>query len=94
MAALTTGLLAGFAIFTGADMHFPLGTGGGIALVALVCIAVPPVLVLSLLLNLAERACILENLGVLPAYRQGWSVIRDKVLRARTLVGKQVSSGR
>lgn len=30
-----------------------------------------------LLRNFAERACILENLGVFAAYRRGWALIHN-----------------
>jgi hypothetical protein len=50
-------------------------TGLGITIAVLACIVVPVVLVLSILRNFAERACMLEDLGVIDAYRRGASVL-------------------
>ena len=72
---LAAGALAGFATLVGENLAIPLRTGFGIVVGAFLCIALPLMLVLSLLRNFAERACMLENLGVLPAYRRGWDVL-------------------
>jgi hypothetical protein len=72
---LATGVLAGFATLAGVNLAIPLRTGLAVVIGAFVCIAVPFALVLTLLRNFAERACMLENLGVLPAYRRGWDVL-------------------
>ncbi|MGB3712906.1 MAG: hypothetical protein WA996_00595 [Candidatus Promineifilaceae bacterium] len=64
-----------FALF-GEDLDSLVGTAGlGITIAALACIVVPIVLVLSILRNFAERACMLENLGVIDSYRRGTSVL-------------------
>jgi len=47
----------------------------GITIALFACIVVPVVLVLSILRNFAERACMFENLGVIDAYRRGASVL-------------------
>jgi hypothetical protein len=53
-----------------------LGTAGlGITIALSACIVIPIVLVLSILRNFAERACMLEDLGVIDAYRRGTSVL-------------------
>ncbi len=70
-----TGALASFALLFRGDLDFPLRAGLGSLMIALACIAAPLALVLTLLRNFAERACILENLGVLAAYRRGWAVL-------------------
>lgn len=72
---MVTGALAGIAKVTGINLDFPLRTGFGTLLIALACIVAPFALVLMLLRNFAERACILENLGVFAAYRRGWAVL-------------------
>jgi hypothetical protein len=72
---VATGALAGFATLAGANLDFPLRTGSGGVIIAFVCLAVPFALVLMLLRNFAERACILEHLGVFLAYRRGWEVV-------------------
>lgn len=70
----TTGALAGLAKFLGIALDIPLRTGFGMTLVGLACLAAPVALVLMLLRNFAERACLLENLDVIAAYRRGWAV--------------------
>ncbi len=64
-------------IFALLDEEFAqVGTVGlGIAIAAFACILIPIMLVLSILRNFAERACMLENLGVIDAYRRGTSVL-------------------
>lgn len=53
-----------------------IGTAGlGITIAVLACIVIPIVLVLSILRNFAERACMLEDLGVVDSYRRGSSVL-------------------
>jgi len=47
----------------------------GIMIGLLVCVVMPIVLVLSILRNFAERACMLEDLGVVAAYRRGSNVL-------------------
>ena len=60
------------------DLRFPAYVGvTGLAVIIglLVCIVVPVALVLSVLRTFAERAAMLENLGVVDAYRRGWQVL-------------------
>jgi hypothetical protein len=47
-------------------------------------------LVLSILRNFAERACMLENLGVIDAYRRGTSVLRANLGEAIILFLLQI----
>lgn len=64
-----------FALF-GEEFAAPLGVAElGILVGIVACIVVPIVLVLSILRNFAERACMLEDLGVVDAYRRGASVL-------------------
>ncbi len=64
-----------FALF-GEELAPLLGTAGlGVAIAVLACIVVPIVLVLSILRNFAERACMLEDLGVIDSYRRGSNVL-------------------
>ena len=65
-------------------------TGLGITLIVLACIVVPVVLVLSILRNFAERACMLENLGVIDAYRRGASVLMANLGEAIILFVLQI----
>ena len=48
-------------------------------LAALACILVPTALALSLLRTFANRACMLEGLGVFTAYRRGWDVLLENI---------------
>ena len=64
-----------FALF-GADFATAMGTAGlGVTIALFTCIVIPIVLALSILRNFAERACMLEDLGVVDAYRRGTSVL-------------------
>jgi hypothetical protein len=64
-----------FALF-GEEFAAPLGAAGlGGMIAVFACIVLPIVLVLSILRNFAERACMLEDLGVIDSYRRGASVL-------------------
>jgi len=49
--------------------------GVGAILIPVLCILVPIALVLNLLRTFANRACMLEDLGVFAAYKRGWNVL-------------------
>ncbi|MCE7980501.1 MAG: hypothetical protein DYG89_04860 [Caldilinea sp. CFX5] len=75
-AGLTSvGTLVGFTALFRGELDFPLRTSFGVTLVAMACLTVPVALGLMLLRNFAERACLLENVGVFAAYRRGWEVL-------------------
>ena len=59
-------------------------------LAALACILVPIALVLSLLRTFANRACMLEGLGVFAAYRRGWDVLLENIGPALVLFLLQI----
>lgn len=60
------------------DVSVPnLGFGGLVGL--LTCILLPVSLVLGLLRTFANRAAMLEGVGVIEAYRRGFAVLRDNV---------------
>ena len=61
---------------------------GGLA--GLACLLVPAALVLSLLRTLAERACMLQDLGTFAAYRRGIEVLLQKAGPALVLFLLQV----
>ena len=67
------------------------GAGLGITMVALVCIIVPVILLLSILRNFAERACMLEDLGVIDSYRRGTRVLMANLGEAIILFLLQVA---
>lgn len=80
-----------FALF-GEEFADSVGAGGvGIAIAVLACIIVPIVLVLSILRNFAERACMLENLGVIDSYRRGWNVLMANLGQAILLFLLQIA---
>jgi hypothetical protein len=55
------------------------GVSIGVVLVILACILLPIALVLSLLRTFANRACILEDLGVIASYRRGLNVLVENI---------------
>ena len=57
----------------------------------LACIAIPIALVLNLLRTFANRACMLEDLGVFAAYRRGFSVLVENIGPALVLFLIQVA---
>jgi hypothetical protein len=68
----------GFLLYmTSAATSLGVSARGGVALIvaAVACIALPLALVLELLRALANRACMLENLGVIDSYRRGFEVL-------------------
>lgn len=69
------GGVAGLTALTEGRFDALLSTGFGITIAVLLCLAIPVALVFSLLRNFAERACLLENLGVVAAYRRGGAVL-------------------
>jgi hypothetical protein len=66
------------------------GAGLGITIAALVCIVIPIVLILSILRNFAERACMLEDLGIIESYQRGMSVLRENIGEAIILFLLQI----
>jgi hypothetical protein len=88
---LALGVYGGFFALFGEEVA-PIGTAGlGIAIVLFLCIALPIILVLSILRNFAERACMLENLGVIDSYRRGTSVLMANLGEAIILFLLQIA---
>jgi hypothetical protein len=56
-----------------------LGTGALVLIGGLVCIVAPIALLLGLLRTFAERACMLEDLGVFASYKRGWQVLSSNI---------------
>ena len=58
-----------------------VAVGGAVAalLIPLACVLIPVALVLALLRTFANRAAMLEGLGVIASYGRGWSVLWDNV---------------
>jgi hypothetical protein len=64
-----------FALF-GDEFTNTVGAAGlGVTIAIAACILVPITLVLSILRNFAERACMLEDLGAIDSYRRGTNVL-------------------
>jgi hypothetical protein len=64
--------------FTGFNFSPEPGWNGSAVLVPLLfvtCLFVPVMLVLTALQTFANRACMLEDLGVIESYRRGWEVL-------------------
>ncbi len=72
--------------------NFPaLGLGSFLPVVVLACLLVPTALILGLLRNFANRACMLEDLGVIGSYRRGFEVLGDNLGPALLLFLIQVA---
>ncbi len=88
------GLVAygGFFALFGSEFAGPAGAAGlGVTVAVFVCIVVPIILVLSILRNFAERACMLEGLGVIDSYRRGASVLMENLGEAIILFVLQIA---
>ena len=59
--------------------------------IVLACLLVPTALILGLLRNFANRACMLEDLGVIGSYRRGFEVLGDNLGPALLLLLIQVA---
>ncbi len=70
-----------------------LGPELGITLAVVACVLLPVVLVLSILRTFAERACMLEDLGVIASYRRGWEVLSANLGEALLLFLLQLGIG-
>jgi len=86
--------IPGFALFVGSIMIFLsyggfaqlmegywpyAGIGPFLPLIALTCLLLPIILFLSMLGTFANRACMLEDLGVVASYRRGFEVLADNL---------------
>jgi hypothetical protein len=67
-----------------------LGAGFGVLALLVLCIVVPIALVLTILRTFAERACMLENLGVIDSYRRGARVLTNNLGEAIVLFLLQI----
>lgn len=92
IAVLALGVYGGiFALFGEEAGALVGGTAVGATLVAIACIVLPIVLVLSILRNFAERACMLEGYGVIDSYRRGTSVLMSNLGEAIILFVLQIA---
>lgn len=80
----------GMAAIFGGDMGMPFGVGALSLIGVLACIALPFALILGLLRTFAERACMLEGLGVVDSYRRGTNVLMANLGSAALLFVIQI----
>jgi hypothetical protein len=87
------GFAAGMAgLFDPDVVRAPL-VGIGALFAALACILIPIAIVLGLLQTFANRACMIEDLGVFESYRRGLSVLFDNLGSAIVLFLIQIAVG-
>jgi hypothetical protein len=65
--------------FLGEGVSYAPGAGMGVLFVALACVLIPISLVLGLLRTFANRACMLDDLGVIASYRRGFNVLLENI---------------
>lgn len=93
---IAVGILAGlayggFAAYAGRSVMGVPNAGLAVVVGALACILVPLALVLGLLATFANRACVLEDLGVFASYRRGLTVLMDNLGPALVLFLIQIA---
>jgi hypothetical protein len=90
-------MAAGIALGLGSTFGDQVGVrnafGLGAVLVALFCVVIPFVVLLNVLRTFANRACMLDNLGVIDAYRRGFQVLIDNIGPALVLFLIQIGIG-
>lgn len=82
--------IGGYAVTTGQLFGMPRATVAAV-LGAVACLAVPFAIVLDLLRTFANRACMLEDLGVVDSYRRGLGVLGDNLGSALVLFLIQIA---
>jgi hypothetical protein len=85
------GAYLGFSGLAGEEFAAGGLAGLTIPLLIIGCILLPVALVLSILRNFAERACMLENLGIVDSYRRGTRVLMDNLGEAIILFLLQIA---
>jgi hypothetical protein len=87
------GVWAGvYGLFGDRSIWMP-GAGLGVLFAVLACLLIPIALVLGLLRTFANRACMLEDLGVIASYRRGLSVLVENIGPALILFLLQIVIG-
>ena len=61
------------------DNYPMVGLGTFLPVLVLACLLVPTAMILGLIRNFADRACMLEDLGVISSYRRGFEVLGDNI---------------
>jgi hypothetical protein len=85
------GVIAAVYGLFGEEALLPSGAGLGLLFAALACILIPISLVLGLLQTFANRACMLEDRGVIASYRRGLTVLVENIGPAIVLFLIQVA---
>ena len=96
LAALGLGaavFFGGLSRYLGQRSGVPVMGSAGILIASLSCILVPLMLVLGLLRTFANRACMLEDLGVFGSYGRGLKVLLENVGPALVLFLIQIGIG-
>jgi hypothetical protein len=96
LVAVATGaafFLGGLSRYAGREAGVPVLGGVGAVLAGLSCILIPLILVLGLLRTFANRACVLEDLGVFGSYGRGLRVLLDNFGPALVLFLIQIAIG-
>ena len=83
----------GFAYLVGEDVAGLPFAGLGVIVAGLACILGPLALILGLLRTFADRACVLEDLGVFASYRRGAEVLFQNFGPALVLFLIQIAIG-
>jgi len=68
----------GFELLTRGD-HPLVGLGTFLPVIVMACLLIPTAMILGLLRNFANRACMLEDLGVISSYKRGFEVLGDNL---------------
>lgn len=91
IAVIGLGVYGGVAALFGEEIAGPLGLSElGIIVALFACVIVPIMLALAILRNFAERACMLEDRGVIDSYRRGWNVLAGNLGEAIILFVLQI----
>jgi hypothetical protein len=90
---VAAGIFAGSYGLLGGRTGWVPGVGLGVLFVVLACILVPIALVLSLVRTFANRACMLDDLGVIESYRRGLNILVANIGPALILFLLQIVIG-
>ncbi len=87
---ITVMVTVGFAALSFDTLTQILGGATAVFILCVVCLAIPLIIALALLSNLALRAAMLEESGVIDSYRRGWEVLRQNLASAIVIFAFQI----
>lgn len=90
MGLLALGTYGGLSALAGRQFAGAGMAGLGAVILLMACVALPIILALTILRSFAERACMLEDLGVIESYRRGWNVLMANLGEALVLFIVQI----